>query len=146
MKTAAAAAVMLTVGLNNALFWTAIFFLLTFTPSIGVTVGSIAPALFALLQFPSAGQAIAIFSVIQLTAFIVGNFIYPRIQADVQNIDPVATILSLAFWSFLWGIPGAFLAVPLTLILMMIFAQFDSTRWIATVLSNDGHPDFRKAA
>lgn len=144
MKTAAAAAVMLTVGLDNALFWTAVFFLLTFIPSIGVTVGSIAPALFALLQFPSTGQAIAIFVVIQLAAFVVGNFIYPRMQADMQNIDPVATILSLAFWALLWGIPGAFLAVPLTLILLMIFAQFDSTRWIAALLSNDGQPDFRK--
>ena len=50
----------------------------------------------------------------------------------------------MSFWTFLWGITGAFLAVPLTLMLMMIFAQFDSTKWIAATLSNDGKPDFRK--
>jgi predicted PurR-regulated permease PerM len=72
----------------------------------------------------------------------VGNLIYPRMQAETQNIDPVATILALAFWGFLWGLPGAFLAVPLTLMLMMVCAQFESTRWVAVLLSNDGSPQF----
>jgi predicted PurR-regulated permease PerM len=45
----------------------------------------------------------------------------------------------------LWGVPGAFLAVPLTLMLMMVFTQFQSTRWIAALLSNDGNPVFRKS-
>jgi len=140
----AAAAVMLAVGLNNVLFWTVIFFLLTFIPNIGVTIGSIAPALFALLQFDSVWPAIAIFAVIQVAAFIVGNLVYPRMQADTQNIDPVTTILALSLWTFLWGLPGAFLAVPMTLMLMMAFAQFDGTKWVAAALSNDGEPEFQK--
>jgi AI-2 transport protein TqsA len=145
MITAAATAVMLAVGLDNVAFWTVVIFLLTFIPNIGVTVGSVAPALFALLQFPSAWQAITIFAVIQVAAFVVGNLIYPRMQAETQNIDPVATLFALSFWSLLWGISGAFLAVPLTLVLMMIFAQFDSTKWVAALLSNDGRPDLRKS-
>lgn len=145
MLAGAAAAVMLAVGLNNVLFWTVIFFLLTFIPNIGVTIGSIAPALFALLQFDSIWQAIAIFAVIQVAAFVVGNLIYPRMQADTQNIDPVTTIVALSLWTFLWGIPGAFLAVPMTLMLMMAFSQFESTRWVAAALSNDGRPHFRKS-
>ena len=140
----AAAAVMIAVGLNNVLFWSVIFFLLTFIPNIGVTVGSIAPALFALLQFDSLWPAVAIFGVIQVAAFIVGNLIYPRMQADTQNIDPVTTILALSLWTFLWGLPGAFLAVPMTLMLMMVFAQFESTKWVAAALSNDGKPEFRE--
>jgi predicted PurR-regulated permease PerM len=145
MITAGATAVMLAVGLHNVLFWSVVFFLLTFIPQIGVTVGSIAPALFALLQFPTTWQAVLIFAVIQLVAFVVGNLIYPRMQADTQNIDPIATILALSFWTLLWGIAGAFLAVPMTLMLMMVFAQFDSTKWVAAALSNNGKPDFRKA-
>jgi predicted PurR-regulated permease PerM len=138
--TVSAAAVMLAVGLDNVLFWSVVFFLLTFIPNIGVTVGSVAPALFALLQFPTLWQALVIFVVIQVVATVVGNFIYPRLQAQTQNIDPVATILSLAFWSLLWGLAGAFLAVPMTLTAMMLFSQFESTRWVAAILSNDGRP------
>jgi len=142
--TMAATAVMLAVHLDNVLFWAVIFFLLTFIPNIGVTVGSIAPSLFALVQFDTVWQAIVIFAVIQVVATIVGNLIYPRLQAHTQNIDPVATLLSLAFWSWLWGLPGAFLAVPMTLMSMMVFSQFESTRWVAAMLSNDGNPVFRK--
>jgi len=144
MLTSAAIIVMLAVGLNNVLFWAVIFFLLTFIPNLGVTVGSIAPSLFALVQFKTIWQAITIFVVIQIVATIVGNFIYPRLQAHTQNIDPVATLLSLAFWSWLWGLPGAFLAVPMTLMSMMVFSQFESTRWVAALLSNDGNPVFQR--
>lgn len=142
MLTAAAVAVMMFVGLDNVVFWAVIFFLLTFIPNIGVTVGSIAPSLFALLQFQTVWQAIVVFVGIQVAAFIVGNLIYPRMQAESQNIDPVVTLLSLAFWTLMWGLAGSFLAVPMTLMLMMVFAQFDETRWVAVLLSNDGKPDF----
>lgn len=142
MLAGVSGALMLAVGLDNALFWTVILFLLSFIPIIGVTVGSVAPALFALLQFPTFWQAGLVFGGIQVAAFVVGNLIYPRMQADTQNIDPVATILALSFWGFLWGIPGAFLAVPLTLMLMMVCAQFESSRWVAVLLSNDGGPKF----
>jgi predicted PurR-regulated permease PerM len=142
--TVSAVLVMLAVGLDNVVFWAIVFFLLTFIPNIGVTVGSIVPSLFALIQFATVWQAITIFVVIQVVATVVGNFIYPRLQAETQNIDPVATLLSLAFWSWLWGLPGAFLAVPLTLMSMMVFAQFEGTAWVAAMLSNDGKPRFRK--
>ena len=142
--TTSAVIVMMAVGLNNVLFWTVLFFLLTFIPNIGITIGSILPSLFALIQFPTYWQAIVIFAVTQITATIVGNMIYPRMQAQTQNIDPVVTLLALAFWTVLWGIPGAFLAVPLTLMSMMVFSQFDATRWVAARLSNDGNPVFRK--
>ena len=143
MLTLAAVIVMMAVRLDHVLFWTVLFFLLTFIPNIGLTIGSILPSLFALVQFQTYWQAIAIFGVTQIVATIVGNLIYPRMQAETQNIDPVVTLLALAFWTVLWGIAGAFLAVPLTLMSMMVFAQFESTRWVAALLSNDGNPVFR---
>ena len=144
MLTLAALIVMLAVGLNNVLFWSVVFFLLTFIPNIGVTVGSLLPSLFALIQFPTLWQAITIFVVTQVAAAIVGNLIYPRMQAETQNIDPVVTLLALSFWTVLWGLAGSFLAVPLTLMSMMVFAQFEDTRWVAAILSNDGKPVFRR--
>jgi predicted PurR-regulated permease PerM len=144
MLAAGSGLVMVAVGLENALFWTFVLFLLAFIPILGVTIGSIAPAAFALLQFPTLWQALAIFGGIQLVAFVIGNLIYPRMQADTQNISPIATLLSLAFWSLLWGMPGAFLSVPLTLMLMLVCAKFEGTRWIAILLSNDGSPKAAK--
>ena len=142
MIGAVSALAMFAVGLDHTIFWTIVLFLLCYIPIIGVTVGSVVPALFALLQFPTWWQAAVVFGVIQAVAFVVGNFIYPKMQAETQNIDPVATLLSLAFWGYLWGLTGAFLAVPLTLIVMMICAHFPRARWVAILLSNDGRVAF----
>jgi predicted PurR-regulated permease PerM len=144
MIAAASAAVMFAVGLDNAWFWTILLFLLCFIPMIGVTVGSIVPALFALLQFQSWWQAAVIFGGIQVVAFVVGNLIYPRLQAQTQNINPIATLLALSFWGSLWGLTGAFLAVPLTLMVMMVCAYFEQSRWVAVLLSDVGKPSFPK--
>jgi AI-2 transport protein TqsA len=46
----------------------------------------------------------------------------------------------LSIWGLLWGIVGAFLAAPMTVMLMIVLAQFESTRWIAILLSADGRP------
>jgi predicted PurR-regulated permease PerM len=140
MTAVASGLVMLAFGLDNVLFWTLALFLLTYLPVIGIALGSIAPSLFALLQFSTFWPAVAIFVSIQAIAFIVGNMILPRLQAQSQNIDAVAGMVAVLVWSILWGIPGALLAVPLTMAAMFQFAQFDSLRWIAILISNDGRP------
>jgi predicted PurR-regulated permease PerM len=55
-------------------------------------------------------------------------------------MDPVMILLSLGFWGTVWGATGMFLSTPLTILVMVILAQFDGTRWIAVLLSADGDP------
>jgi predicted PurR-regulated permease PerM len=75
---------------------------------------------------------------------IIGNVVYPRMQGRSLNLDPVMILLSLAFWSGIWGLTGAFLSTPLTVMAMVILAQFDGSRWIAVILSADGDPQHLK--
>ena len=114
--------------------------MLCYIPILGVAVGSLAPALFALVQFPTVWPAVEIFAAIEVISFLVSSLVLPKMQADVQNIDPSASLLAMGLWSILWGIPGAFLAIPLTLALMYQLAQFESLRWLAIFISNDGQP------
>ena len=132
--------VMLAVGLKNALFWALAFFLLSYIPIVGVIAGSIGPTLFAIVQFPTPMQAGVVFVCAQVVSFVVGNLVLPKMQAESQNIDPAVSLLAIGVWSILWGIPGAFLAIPLTLALMYALAQFDSVKWVAILMSNDGSP------
>lgn len=129
------------VGLENGLFWATIIFLLSYIPVVGGAVGSLLPALFALVQFTGPMPALVIFAGTQGIGFVVGNIIQPRMTGDSLNISVLVVFLSLVFWGKLWGGPGAFLAVPMTVMLMIVLAQFPSTRWIAVLLSNDGNPD-----
>jgi predicted PurR-regulated permease PerM len=128
------------VGLDHWAFWTIALFALSFIPFVGVAIGSIGPALFAILQFPSLWPSVIVFVGIQLVAFVVGNLIWPKLQADKQNIDPCVGLLSIGVWSIIWGLPGAFLAVPLTLALIYQLAGIEKLQWIAILLSNDGDP------
>jgi AI-2 transport protein TqsA len=136
----ASGVVMTLLGLNNALFWAFVIFIVGFIPIIGGAVGILAPPLFALAQFDGWWRAAVMIVALQVINFIVGNIVYPRMQGRSLNIDPVAILLSLAFWGAIWGLPGMFLSTPLTVMTMVVLAQFRSTRWIAVLLSSDGDP------
>jgi predicted PurR-regulated permease PerM len=138
--------IMLAVGLNDAAFWALLIFIISYIPVIGGLVGIVAPPLFALLQFDTLWQAIVLFVALNAVGVVVGNFIYPRMQGRTLNMDPVVVLLALAFWGEIWGVAGAFLSTPLTVMAMVILAQFDGTRWIAVLLSADGDPQQLKNA
>jgi AI-2 transport protein TqsA len=133
-------AVMAMLGLENALFWAFAIFIVGYIPIIGGAVGILAPPLFALVQFEGWWRAAVMLALLQIINFIVGNILYPRMQGKSLNLDPVAVLLSLAFWGALWGLPGMFLSTPLTVMTMVVLAQFKSTHWIAVLLSSDGNP------
>lgn len=132
--------VMVVVGLDNALFWAFLIFIVGYIPVIGGAIAGLAPPLFALVQFDSYWPPLILLGALQAILFIVGNFIQPRMQGDNQNIDPVAVLLFLALWSALWGVAGAFLSTPIAVMVMAITAEFRGTRWIAVLLSGDGEP------
>jgi len=133
-------AVMTFMGLDNAAFWAFVIFIIGFIPIVGGAIGVMAPPLFALVQFDSPWPAVGLFAFLNVIGFVIGNIIYPRMQGKSLNIDPIAVLLSLAFWGAIWGLPGMFLSTPLTVATMIILAQFEGARWIAVLLSSDGDP------
>jgi len=139
-------ALMMAIGLEDSFFWAFLIFVIFYIPIVGAAVGIAAPAVFALLQFPTPWPAVFLALTLFGLAFIVGNILLPRLQGKSLNIDPVMILLSLAFWGSIWGVTGMFLSTPLTLLVMVILAQFEGTRWIAVLLSADGDPQGTGAA
>lgn len=141
MIAAASWVAMAAVGLDNALFWAILIFIASYIPIVGGVVGVALPPIFALVQFDTLWQAVVLLGVLQAVTMFVGNVIQPRMQSRSLNMDPIVLLLALAFWSIVWGLTGAFLSTPLTVMTMVILAQFKGTRWIAVLLSDDGDPD-----
>jgi predicted PurR-regulated permease PerM len=135
-----ALALMLLLGLKNALFWAFVIFLFNFVPIIGGLIAVGGPALFALVQFPGYWQALVLAGTLESILLVVGTIVLPRMQAKTQNIDPVVVLLSFAFWGALWGTTGAFLSTPLTVIAIALLSEFEGSRWIAVLMSGDGRP------
>ena len=132
---------MTAVGLDNALFWAILIFIASYIPVVGGIVAVALPPIFALVQFPTFAPAIILFAALNAINFVVANIILPRMQGESLNMDPVVVLLSLAFWTAIWGMPGAFLSTPLTVMAMIILAQFPRSRWIAVLLSANGDPE-----
>lgn len=132
--------VMAVLGLENALFWAFLIFLASYIPIIGGFIGVALPPIFALVQYDTLWQGFVLLGVLYVVQFIVGNVIQPRMQGSSLNIDPVVVLLALAVWGLLWGLPGMFLSTPLAVMMMIILAEFEGSRWIAILMSENGDP------
>jgi len=130
--------ILLGVGLNSPLFWAFLIFMFNFIPSVGPIVGTVLPALFSLLQFGEFVPFLIIFLGIGSIGMLVGSFVEPKLMGNTLNISPLIAIISLAFWGSLWGIVGMLLSVPITVAMIIIFAQFPQTRAAAILLSEKG--------
>jgi predicted PurR-regulated permease PerM len=138
--TAASAALMLALGLSHVPFWCVIIFMTNYIPAIGAAVGVLFPAVFGLVEFDEIWRAAALLAGLEAVHFLVSHVMQPRMQGQSLNLDPIVVLLALAFWGALWGLVGAFLSTPLTVVMLAIFAEFEATRPLAVLLSSDGRP------
>lgn len=138
--TALSAAMMWATGLTHVAFWCAIIFLANYIPAIGAAIGVLFPAAFGLLEFDGVWRALVLVAGLEAIHFVVSHVVQPRMQGKSLNLDPIIVLLALAFWGALWGVIGAFLSTPLTVMAMAILAEFKATRPFAVLLSSDGKP------
>lgn len=130
--------IMLFFGLEFAALWAVLIAFLNFVPYIGSFLGVMLPALMTIVQFEDPGVIFSLLLALTLAQFVIGNFLDPYVMGNSLNLSPFAILISLAVWSELWGIPGAFLAVPITAIMTIVFSEFPGTRPIAVLLSKSG--------
>jgi AI-2 transport protein TqsA len=125
-------------GVEFALFWAVLIGLLNYVPYIGSILGVGLPVAFATMQYADSGIVMAILLSLSAAQFVIGFFLDPYLLGNSLNLSPFTILVSLAAWSAIWGIPGAFLAVPITACMVLVFAEFDGTRPIAVLLSRNG--------
>jgi len=125
-------------GVEFALFWAVLIGLLNYIPYFGSVLGVLLPAAFASMQFAAVGDVLAIAFALSAAQFAIGFFVDPYLMGNTLNLSPFVILVSLAAWSALWGIAGAFLAVPITACLVLVLAEFPGTRPLAVLLSRNG--------
>lgn len=133
--------ILLMVGVDSAPFWAFLIFLLNYIPTVGSLIGTVFPAIFCLIQFGEFTPFLIVLFAVGGVQVVVGNIIEPKLFGKSLNLSPLVTILSLAVWGKIWGITGMVLSVPITVILIIIFSQFDKTKNIAILLSESGDVD-----
>jgi len=123
-------------GLEFALIFGFLTFLLNFIPSIGSIIATIPPVLMAIIQFDTFHKAIAILVILFVVQMSIGNFIEPKIMGDRLMLNTVTVIFGLVFWGIIWGIPGMLLSVPLMVILKLILGYSDSLSVMARIMGS----------
>ena len=131
-------AVMRFVGLDFAEFWALMVFILNYIPTIGSIFATVLPALLALVQFEYWAPFLVVVVGITVIQQFMGNILEPNLMGMTLNLSPLVVVMSLILWGLLWGVVGMFLCVPITVIIVIVLANFPGTRWIAILLSKDG--------
>jgi predicted PurR-regulated permease PerM len=121
-------------GLHLATDWGVIAVVLNYIPFIGPFVATVFPTLFALAQFASWQAALIVFACLNVIQFVIGSYIEPRVASGALAIPPLWSWFTVVSWTFLWGMFGAFIVVPITIAVLTFCAQLSSTRWLADLL------------
>ena len=129
-------------GLELAPAWGIIAFVVNYIPFIGSFIATLLPSLFAVAQFGTLNDSLFVFLGMFAIQFAIGNYLEPLVAGAALSISPLAVVFAVFFFGFLWGIPGAFLGVPILIAILMLCAHYPSTKWISTLLS--GTPKSRE--
>jgi AI-2 transport protein TqsA len=144
IKTLISAATGLTVGVamwglgvDFALLWGLLAFLLNFIPNVGSIIAAFPAIAVALLQIGPGAAALVLVVYLAVNALF-GNFLEPMLMGRQLGISTLVVILSLVFWGWVWGPIGMFLSVPLTMALKIGLENSPEFKWIALLMASDG--------
>src|SRR5215212_433042 len=128
---------LLVLGVDFPLLWGILTFFLSFVPYIGLFIALTPAVVLALAEFGLTRAVLVIVGVIVIN-ILAENVLSPMMMGRGLNISPTIVFLSFIFWAWLLGGPGAFLALPITLFLAVMFSTFPETRWLASLIGAGG--------
>lgn len=130
-----AAAILFGFQVKLAALFALFVFLLNFIPSVGSIVAVLLPIPVLFLQFGVGPQFFLVIGLLGATEFTIGNLLEPRFLGEGMDLHPAAVVASLIFWTLVWGVPGAFLSVPITASIKIVLSKIKHTRPVAEFLA-----------
>ena len=121
-------------GVDFALFWGFLAFLLNYIPNVGSLLAEIFPVILAFLQFEGIVTPLIILILLVGMQTTMGNVVEPKVMAFSLNLSPLVVLVALIFWGWLWGIVGMIIAVPMTAILKIIFENIEELSSLAKLM------------
>jgi AI-2 transport protein TqsA len=124
-------------GLQHEVEWALMAFALNYIPVIGSFIATTLPSAWAFTQFGSVTSVIALFACLNIIQFAIGSYLEPRVAGNTLSISPLVVLFSVFLWSYLWGVLGAFIGVPITIAVLAFCEQHPATCWIAVLLGGE---------
>jgi predicted PurR-regulated permease PerM len=124
-------------GIDFAILWGILTFLLAYIPYIGFILAALPPMLLGLFKYGPLG-ALAVLAGISLVNALVENVLFPSLAGKGLKLSPSVVFLSLFYWAYVLGTAGALIAIPLTMVVKMILESSEETRWMAKLMESSG--------
>lgn len=122
-------------GVEFFVLWGALAFVLHFIPYVGSYLAVLMPVSMIFIQF-SPEAALLMLGTLSAIQLLLGNYVEPRVMGRELKLSPLFIVVALAFWGWVWGIVGVFLAVPITATIKIVMENFSGTRGIARLMSD----------
>lgn len=107
-------------GIDYALLWGFLAFVLNYIPYIGSLIAIIPPLVLGIIDASSVSEVLLIFACLEGVQLVMGNVVEPKLMGDSFSMNTVSVLFGFVFWAFLWGPAGMLLAVPLTFLFKVI--------------------------
>lgn len=121
-------------GIDFAMFWGLLAFILNYLPNIGSLLATVFPILIALLDFGFGFTSISLAAILLIVQNIYGNLIEPKFLGMKLDLSPVFILISLIFWGWIWGIVGMFMAVPIASLFKILCSNINPLKPIAILI------------
>jgi predicted PurR-regulated permease PerM len=131
-------AVTYALGLPLAGEWGVLAFVLNYIPFLGPLFATLFPTLYAVTEFQSWEAPLTIFILLNVIQIAIGSYVEPRVSGAALAISPLLVLFSVFFWSYLWGIFGAFIGVPISIAVLTYCDQVRSADWLAELFGGPG--------
>jgi predicted PurR-regulated permease PerM len=132
---------LLILGVEFALLWGLLSFILGYIQGIGLWLALIPPFLLALLEF-GWGKALLVLAGYVVINALIRNLVQPRFMGKGLDLSPLVVILSLFFWGWVLGPVGVLLSIPLTMMVKdIILESGDEARWLADLMGQGEVPN-----
>jgi predicted PurR-regulated permease PerM len=122
-------------GVDFALVWGFVAFLLNFIPNIGSIFAVGMPVIVSFLQFDTIARPLLVLILLAVMQTLMGNVLEPRLMAFRLNMSPLVVLVSLIFWGWLWGVWGMVLAVPIMATIKIVFENISTMKPFAVLMS-----------
>lgn len=129
------AGLLLVFGVEYVLLWGLLTILLNFIPTVGSIISGTLPTIYVFVT-RDPGTALIVGAGLLVIEQVIGNFVDPKIMGRRLAISPLAVLLALVLWTLLWGVAGALLAVPLTVLVTAVMVHFDRYKPAALLLTD----------
>jgi AI-2 transport protein TqsA len=124
-------------GVDFPILWGILTFFLSFIPYIGLVLAVTPAVILALAEF-GVERALLVIAGVVVINIMAENVLSPMMMGRGLNLSPTVVFLSFIIWAWLLGGPGAFLALPITLFIAVMFDTFPETRWLASIIGVSG--------